>query len=374
MRKVSRVAVATVAVVASLAFAGSALASFGPKLVVSGGANGTTRLGVVVGAADDATARATIYVPAAYAVKTVSPGTKLGSVTATASALDLSGVVLPLTGELDAIAPTPTTDATAQVCGVTPSQTWDLHVSAASQTLDIPMFVAAVTAPEQAAGFGAKIVVCLPPPDVPIGTPGRAVFGAKLLSATFSSSAITLPAGAGDYRWTSLWTPYTPGTGQPNAAGTVETQSLQRLPVKLTTAVARKRLVTTKTIKVKGKKQKVKIVGTAVGFASGVSENGAAAWSAKITTTAPGKKLGGAKGTFLMVGLKSVRLTVTAVFDSDSGSVPTGTPTAATDLFFHDLGAAGCTATPIFGGVPCIDATAGGGRVTNSVVVTAYRK
>ena len=374
MRTFSRLVVAAVAAVAALAFAGSALASFGPRLVVSGGANGTTRIGVVVAAADDPTAKTTIYVPAAYAVTTASPGTKLGSVTATASAADLSGVVLPLTGELDAIAPTPTTDATAQACGVTPSQTWDLHLSAAGQTLDIPMFVVAVAAPEQAAGFGAKIVVCLPPPDVPVGTPGRAVFGAKLLSATFSSSAITLPAGAGDYRWTSLWTPYTPGTGQPNVAGTVETQTLQRLPVKLTTAIARKRVVATKTIKVKGKKKKVKIVGTAVGFASGVSENGAAASSAAITTTGLGKKLGAAKGTFLMIGLKSVRLTVTAVFDSDSGSVPTGTPTAATDLFFHDLGAAGCTPTPIFGGLPCIDATAGGGRVTSTVVVTAYRK
>ena len=374
MKATSRLVVAALTAGAALAFAGSALASFSPKLVVSGDATGTARIGVVVGASDDATAKTTIYVPAAYAVGTVSPGTKLGTVTATASAADLAGAVLPLTGELDAIAPTPTTDATAQVCGVTPAQTWDLHLSTAGQTLDIPLFVVPAAAPDQAAGLGTKLVVCLPPPDVPVNTPGRAVFGAKLLSATFAVSAITLPAAPADYRWTSLWTPYTPGTGQPNAAGTVETQALQRLPVKLTTAIARKRVVTTKTVKVKGKKEKVKIVATAVGFASGVTENGTPAASAVVTTTGRGKKLGAAKGSFAMVGLKSVRLTVTAVYDSDSGSVPTGTPTASTDLFFHDFGSAGCTPTAIFGGLPCIDATAGGGRVTNNVVVAAYRK
>ena len=362
-----------VAAVATLAFTGSALASFAPKLVVSS-AGGAARLGVVVSNADDPTAKTSIYIPAAYGVATPAPGTKLGDVTATAAAADLGGAVLPLTGELDAIPASATTTAAAQACGVTPEQTWDLHLTAAGQTLDIPMFVVAAAAPEQAMGFNKKLVVCLPPPDVPTGTPGRATFGAKLLSATFTASAITEPTTAGDYRWTSLWTPYTPGRGTPNAAGSVETQSIRHAPVVLQTAVARKRVVVNRTVKVKGKKKKVKVIVTAVGFAAAVAENGKAPAKAVFTVTAKGKKLGGAKGSFLMVGIKSVGLNFSAVVDSDSGSVPTGTTAAATDLFYHDLGQPGCVATAIFQGLPCIDATVGGERLARTVTVKGYTK
>ena len=374
MSKTSRLAVTAIAACSALAFAGSAFASFSPKLVVSGASGGAAKVGVLVGTADDPTAKASIYLPAAYAVATPAPGTKLGDVTATASAADLGGAVLPLTGELDAVPPSAVTTAAAQACGVTPTQTWDLHLSAAGQTLDIPMFVVSTVGPEQASGFNTKLVVCLPPPDVPSGTPGRAVFGAKLLSATFTSSAITVPAAAAEYRWTSLWTPYTPGKGTPNPAGSVETQGLQRVPATVTTSVTRKRVVTTRTVKVSGKKRKVKVIVTSVRFASTASEAGKAASSAVFTTTALGKKLGGASGAFTMRGLKSVKLNVTAVVESDSGSVPTGQPPAPNDLFFHDLGAAGCTPTAIFQGLPCLDATVGGSRVAKTVVVKAYTR
>lgn len=376
MKKGHRALVGACAALATLAFAGTALASYAPKLVVSstGGAGlgGPARIGVVVGASDDPTAKTTIYVPTGYTVETVSPGADLGKVTATASAADLGGAVLPLTGELLSIAPNATTQAQAQQCGVTPTQTWDLHLSAAGQTLDIPLFVVAPLAPETALGFVDKLVVCLPPPDVPVGTPGRSVFGAKLLSATFTSSAITQPTAAGDYRWTSLFTPYTPNTGKPNAGGSVEVQSLRHLPAKIGVVVTRKRVVTHKTVKVKRKRVKRTIVSTAVKFRTSVTENGNPAAVASVTVTSRGKKLG-AKG-FTMTGLKSATLAVTALIDSDSGSVPTGTPTDPTDLFFHDLGSSGCVPTAIFQGLPCIDATLGGETAKTSVRVVAYRK
>ena len=376
MKKVHRAFVAAGAALATLAFAGTALATYAPKLVVSStggsGLGGATRIGVVVGTTDDPTAKTTIYVPNGYTVGTPSPGTDLGKVTATAAAADLGGAVLPLTGELDAIAPNSTTQAAAQQCGVTPTQTWDLHLSAAGQTLDIPLFVVAPLAPETALGYVQKLVVCLPPPDVPVGTPGRSVFGAKLLSATFTSSAITQPTAAGDFRWTSLFTPYTPNTGKANAAGSVEVQALRHLPAKVTLSVTRKRVVTHKTVKVRGKRVKRTVVSTAVSFKTAVTENGQPAASATVSVTSRGKKLG-AKG-FTMTGLKSATLVATALVDSDTGSVPTGTPAAPTDLFFHDLGSSGCVPTPLFQGLPCTDATLGGETATTSVVVRAFRK
>lgn len=379
MKKAIRFATLAGALLASLAFASSALASFSPKLVVSSltpqaTGSGPTRLGVVVSNSDDPTAKVSIYVPTGYQVGAPAPGTKLGDVTATASAADLGGAVLPLTGELDAIAPTAATNAAAAQCGISPSQTWDLHLTAAGQTLDIPLFVVAGAAPEAAVGYQTKLVVCLPPPDVPVGTPGRATFGAKLLSASFSSSAITQPVASGDYRWTSLWTPYNPGKGTPNAAGSVEVQSIRHIPTQIKLTVTKKKVTKIVTRKLHGKSRKVKVVSTTVRFSSTVTENGAAPASAVITTTAGGKQVGGASGSFTLASGKSATVKATAVVDSDSGSVPTGqAANAAADLFFHDLGAAGCVKTAIFGGLPCLDATVGGETISATSTVKGYK-
>lgn len=379
MKKAIRFATLAGALLASLAFASSALASFSPKLVVSSSTpqatgSGPTRIGVVVSNADDPTAKVSIYVPTGYQIGSPAAGTKLGDVTATASAADLGGAVLPLTGELDAIAPTATTNAAAAQCGVSPSQTWDLHLTAAGQTLDIPLFVVAGAAPEAAAGYQTKLVVCLPPPDVPVGTPGRATFGAKLLSASFVSSAITQPVASGDYRWTSLWTPYNPGKGTPNAAGSVEVQSIRHIPTQIKLTVTKKKVTKIVKRKVHGKSHKVKVVSTTVRFSSTVTENGAAAASAVITTTAAGKRVGGASGAFTLASGKSATVKATAVVDSDSGSVPTGqAANAAADLFFHDLGTTGCVKTAIFGGLPCLDATVGGEIISATATVKGYK-
>src|SRR4051794_29529099 len=111
MRKTIRLALLVGAALASLAFASTAFASFAPKLVVSSatpqaaGGGGAARIGVAVGNTDDPTARVAIYIPTGYQIATAAAG-KLGDVTATAAAADLGGAILPLTGELDAIAPT----------------------------------------------------------------------------------------------------------------------------------------------------------------------------------------------------------------------------------------------------------------------------
>src|SRR6476646_7225181 len=226
MRKSIRAALFACAVLSTLALASSAFAAYtSPKLVVASltpqaaGSGGPVRVGVTVANTDDPTARVQIYIPAGYQIGTPAAGTKLGDVTATAAAADLGGAILPLTGELQAVAANPTGAAQCQVAA---SQYWNLHLTAAGQTLDIPLYVVAANATETASGYQAKLVVCLPPPDVPAGTPGRATFGAKLLSASFGASSITQPVASGDYRWTSLFTPYNPGKGTPDPAGTVD--------------------------------------------------------------------------------------------------------------------------------------------------------
>ena len=62
-----------------------------------------------------------------------------------------------------------------------------LNLSAAGQTLQVPAYVDDVplTIPLSAIANNT-ITFCLPPPDVPVGTPGRAALGAKLVSATLN--------------------------------------------------------------------------------------------------------------------------------------------------------------------------------------------
>jgi hypothetical protein len=353
MRGSIRATAVGVAAVAALAFAGSAFASFTPQLLVKQTAGAPVTITVKVAPSDDPTARVVIYVPTGVALSPPALGSKLGDVVATASAADLGGAVLPLTGELDAIsqsALTPSQQGAEQACigAVSPAAIWDMHLAAAGQTLDIPMFIIQTSGVEQTAGV-AKIVVCLPPPDVPTSNPNRAVFGAKLLSATFTTSALVAPA-SGTLRWTSLWTPYTPGAGTANAAGSVETQSI----AKQTTAhltVTRKRLVSYKTINHK----KHKIVKTRVHWSATAAQDGAAVPTTAIVTTRSGAPIGGASGSFILLKGKAT-LTATA-------TVPD-----------QDLAAAGCVPTPLFQGLPCIDATVVGATAKATATVTAYKK
>ena len=260
---------------------------------------------------------------------------------------------------MDAIAPTAATNATAAQCGAAPTQTWDLHLSALGQPLDIPVFVAASAVP----GYSFELVVCLPPPQT-------AFQGAKLLSATFSSTAITEPAAAGDYRWTSLWTPYVAGGTTPNQAGSVEVQGLRHVPTAVALKVTKKKVSVTR--KIKGRKRTT--VHTLVRFSSTVTSGTGAPSAATIVTTAGGKRVGGAAGSFVLASGQSVSLRASAVVDSDSGSVPTGqTANPLVDLYYHDLGASGCTPSAAFGGLPCADATVGGERLSTAVLVKGYR-
>ena len=372
MRRTHRLALTAVAALSALAFAGSAFASFAPKLIVaSSGTGGTVRLGVVVNNADDATAKVSIYVPAGYQIAT-PPAGKIGSVTATASAADLAGAVLPLTGELDAIAPTPTTTGLAAQCGVTPSQTWNLHLSAAGQPLDIPLFVVAGAAPEAARRLPVEARRLPHTGRVPVGTPNRAPFGRSFCPprSTFCDHAACRHRGLPmDVDLDALQ----PGKGTPNAAGTVETQAIQHLPTELSQTVSKAKLTTFVTKRIHGKKHRVKIVRTRVKFSASVTANSAPPTGVTISTTAAGKRVGGATGSFILAAGKSATVVATALVNH-AASVPTGQTVAPADLFYADLGATACTPTTILGGLPCVDATVGGATIKASKTVVAYRR
>jgi hypothetical protein len=213
---------AAIASVAALVAVPSALAAYTTaKLEVRQAGNAFT-VRATLSPSDDPTARVQIYAPTGSTITSnQAPGTSLGSVRAIVSALDLGGADLPLEGQLTVAPPGAVPAATQQAClgTVTPTATWVMTLGAAGQTLTVPTYL--ITTPAGHPLGPALIQVCLPPPDVPAGTPGRATFGAKLYSAELTITGVFSSVANG--RWVAIWTPYSPGIGQVNAAGTIAT-------------------------------------------------------------------------------------------------------------------------------------------------------
>jgi hypothetical protein len=220
MRKQIWTVAAGVAAVAALVAVPAAMAAYtSPKLEVFPATTGVT-VRASLSANDDPTARVAITVPAGTQLTTTqAPGTVLGSVEALVKALDLAGADLPLQGQLLVAAPGQVPPATQAAClgSTAPIATWAMVLTAAGQTLTVPTYLVATTGAATALG-PASIVICLPPPDVPAGTPGRATFGAKVYSAALTINGVF---GRASGTWVSTWVPYNPGVGTVNQTGAV---------------------------------------------------------------------------------------------------------------------------------------------------------
>ena len=260
MNKAIRTIVLVLVGAFALSSAGTALAAYTtPKLVVSDAKPAASvTINYSVSATDDPTAKLTFYAPKEYTASLTQPaGQTIGTVTAQGTAADLGGALLPLTGNVQVRAANGTyLSGTTQVpiaaaatqCTGTATHTayWVLILQAAGQTLELPVFVDTVTAPPANAFASASIQACLPPPDVPVGTPGRATFGFKLTQVNFKVNSIYTSDGTAEARWRVLATPYNPGQGTPNAAGTGEAQSVVAFPRSAT--IAKPTVKLTKTV------------------------------------------------------------------------------------------------------------------------------
>jgi hypothetical protein len=320
MKTILRLAVLAFAGIATLAFAGNALAT--QKLSVN---QSTTSLTIKVSQAqsDAQPAKISIYVPTGYSINaSAAPGTKIGSTTGTVFSRD-ANIPLPLSGDVlvSATSDAPTCDPVPHLA------VWNLALSVAGQNITLPVHVDQLAGPEAALG-AYKLVVCLAPDDVPVGTPGRSPNGARLLDATFTVNSIfTVPAGQSI--WKTITTPWAGGV--PNAAGTVETRAF----VANGTATLAK--------KVNAGKRLVKFTGK-------VTQAGTAVSGAKVSLLVNGKTAGfsartNASGNFSIVLKKT-------------GKKTTSTFQARTTVAERDITSTGCASpTP---GVPggCVSATA----------------
>jgi len=219
-RRIWTVAVALTSVAALIAVPAAFAAYTSAKLELKQ-AGAVTTVKATLDPNDDPTASVRIFAPAGTQLTTnQAPGTVLGPVKAVVKALDLAGADLPLDGQLIVAPPGAVPAATVAGCtgGLAPITTWLMNLTAAGQQLQVPVFLVATSGGQAALG-PAYMQICLPPPDVPLGTPGRATFGAKLYSAELAINGVFSAVSVG--AWVSFWTPYKPGVGQLNAVGTI---------------------------------------------------------------------------------------------------------------------------------------------------------
>lgn len=356
-----QIALSALVAVAALAITGTALAAYTPRLVVTGssqaaGGGGGAKIKFTVPQTDDPTARATIYVPQGYAVRTTgTAGTQIGTAAATVFSVDLNAVV-PVTGTVEIGNPADyVMQATACTGTTIHTAYWVLRLSAAGTPLTVPIFVDTIVGP-LATIATAQLVICLPPPDVPLGTPGRATLGAKLINAEFTANTIVNPSARGESRWRVLATPYTPLAGAVNPAGSVETQSLVTLPTQLTL--------------------KSKVLRSARRGFTNVTFSGLLLSNLKGVANATVQVLRGATAPAVKT-FKSLKTSETGAF---AGSFLQKQGKTATKVFLlarsttaeQNLGAAGCTATfvpplsPV--AIPCIGASVGSVTVSSPVL------
>jgi hypothetical protein len=244
MTRTTRVLVLAAGAAVALTLAGDAFAAY--KLTLTASTNGPKTTIRVFGApADQGSARIQILVPKGFTAKLGSDGQTIGTAEAKATAADLGGATLPLTGSLQARSGSGTftvsgtgvsLSAAAKQCTGTATHAafWVLVLAAAGQSIEVPIFVD--TGPS--GGPSYVLTLCLSPSDVPNTNPNRSPFGAKLFDATVTVTGV-FTAPAGEKRWSLIGTPYGAGTGKPNAAETIETQALDRGPARASLAAKR---------------------------------------------------------------------------------------------------------------------------------------
>jgi hypothetical protein len=348
MKRSTRIGVAAALAAVAAALAGTAAAALTPTVAVTGSRLGADQafgptFSISTAATDDPVARLTIYVPLDYTLASpASPSSTIGNVTATARIADAGNAAQTVKGS---IVGTPPANVSAACDPGTHAATWSMNltVPGAGTAVQIPMYVDQATGSD-AAFASYKVVVCLPPPDVPAGTAGRSALGARLVSATFNLDNFT-GGGNGDEVWRALLVPYAPGAGQANADGAVEAQSIVRVPTVVTLSAKR----------VKGKKA------TTVTLRGAVRETGNAIGGVAVT-------IGSGKSATKLKRLRAVRTAANGTF-STRASITKATWFGATaQVPQRTLAATFCK--PTFG-LPCVSATVGASRVVGKAIKVA---
>lgn len=324
---------------AGFAFSAPATAAYSPKLIASGSGPETT-LRMRFPAADDATAKATIYVPGPYLLGTPALGATVGSARVVVMRKEPANRKMTLTGKVTATDPTSVSvRALATACTLVPTheQVWTLTLSGGSsgqESMHVPVFVDRTAGAEAALG-GIKLQICFRSPEEPAQA-GQPAAGKPTAAELTVQDVLLAPTTPGDYVWRAIFTPYTPGAVSARAAGTVEAQSIARTPAK---ATLRGRIIVEKR-KVRGKLRRrfsVRLTGM-------VTEAGTQIGGVTVRIVRAGRRVATAKtdesGRFTV----TLRLTRTGVFQARAVA-----PERSTSCQEVSVAPAGCTGATVAG-------------------------
>ena len=257
MSKLMRLASAVCVAFVAIGVAEPAAAAYKPKLVAGGGGSETT-LHLTWRDADDPTQSVTLYVPSAYLIETPAAGSRIGGAQATFVEKGNRNAKVRPSGAITAGDPaSPPLRAAATECTLNPlhEEAWIATLStggSGQNPVTLTMFVDRTTPAEAVLG-AIKLQFCFRSPDVPEAQ-GGAPRGARPVDLRLTiSGTLTAPTTAGDFLWHGLFTPYVPGTKTANRSGTVEAQSILRVPRAVT--LKAKRIA--KTRRVGGKRRTV---------------------------------------------------------------------------------------------------------------------
>jgi hypothetical protein len=356
MKRLATLACVGAVALGATVYAGTAGAAISPKLAVTPttNANGGANLivsGGSVNSMEDQFQKVQIFVPAEFTLTSPVGGTTVGTVSGRTLARDVDPTQeQSVTGKIVAVGLTDPRLAweNANCDTTTHAAAWMMQLDTMAGQVNVPIFVDRTTGAETA--FGTyKLVVCMRPAELPSSDPNRSPFGTKLNSFIWTLTGFTVPTKPGIYRWRSLWTPYAPGSASVNAAGTVEAQSIVRIPPGAMTLAAKKIVQI-----VNGRERDaVKITGR-------VNVSGEPAAGLKV-----GFSHGPAKRKLTRFG--SVKTTANGGFLITSRLLRPTYFQAGVTIGRQELGPAGCT--PSFGpAVACVDASISGARVLSRLV------
>jgi hypothetical protein len=338
----------------ALAFAGSALASLTPHLVVSSTAAGpgqTLSISASKPKADDAVARVQLFVPTGFLLNAPAVGGSVGTASARVVMRDLDpNTEQLLTGSVTAISPTdPAIAFEGSTCDTSQHlAAWSVQLKGKKGSFSFPIYVDATTG--AGTSFGPYVLVaCFRSADLAASDPNRSAGGDLIDSFNLDLKPFERPATAGDYRWRSLWTPFVVNTGTLNNAGNVEVQSLVIIPGGQVVIYGKK-----STGVVNGKPAvRVELTGQVLvgGEPPGPVLVTIRHGTTKTHLVSLGSVKTGADGGYT----KFATLTKPRQYFQASANVPA-----------KDLGSGGCTAS--FVSTPCLDATSGAGHVVSGVM------
>ena len=350
-----RLAIVGLLVAAALVLADRSLAAVTPRLVVASIPTSVGQTLTVVASkqmADDAVGRVDLYVPAGFSLDSPAPGLRVGLAGAKVVMRDLNpNAQVVLAGVVKAIAPSdPSVAYESSTCD--PGQhlaAWIVQLSGKKGSLRFPIFIDGTTGPT--ASFGPyDLVACFRPPDLPSGSPNRSADGAVVDSFALALNPFVRPNTDGAYRWRSVWTPFSAGTGTLNMTAQVEAQSIVNIPTGQIVIYGKKSTVrshhkTTVVLTISGQ---VLVAGQPVGPEVVTIRHGA---TRHRLVSLGGVKTGANGGYTKLIDFAPRR----EYFQ------------VSARLAAVDLGASGCQQS--FPNVPCVDATAGAGRTVSGTML-----